>query len=399
MAAINRLIERAVKTLGPGKHSDGGGLYLAVDSTGARRWQFIYTYNKKRREMGLGGINGLGLSAAREKARGLMVSVKSGIDPLAQKQEAANVAKLEKVVGQTFGAFVDDWFETSVAPGLRNAKSADQWRMTLKLYCEPMRSLAIAKITTDDVLNVLRPIWLTKPETASRLRGRIERALDAATVMGARDQSANPARWKGHLQHMLTKPVKLSRGHHAAMAWTDLPAFMAELPKRDAMTARALAFIILCGSRAGEGVGARWEEIDMSASVWTVPASRMKGGKEHRVPLSNQAMAILSDLLQLSNGDPTSLVFPGHTRRPLSIAGLDALRERMGVEKVTTHGFRSTFRDWCGDETDIPREISEGCLSHLVGNAVEQAYRRSDALEKRRAALQQWADFCFSGVS
>jgi integrase len=391
---INRLSDRAVKTLGPGKHSDGGGLYLAVDSSGARRWQFIYTMGGKRREMGLGGVHGLGLSSAREKARSLASNVKSGVDPLNEKRDAALLAQLQKAGQQTFGDFVDSWFEKSVAPGLSNSKSADQWRMTFKVYCEPMRTKPVAEITTDDVLGVLRPIWLAKPETASRLRGRIERALDAAVVKGVRNPTANPARWKGHLQHMLTKPVKLARGHHAAMPWQEIPKFLKELSEREAMTARALTFLILCGSRAGEVVGACWGEIDVVSKVWTIPAARMKRKKEHRVPVSDQAMEILSDLLRLSNGDPSALVFPGRTKRPLSVAGLDAVRERMGVANVTTHGFRSSFRDWCGDATDISREVSEGCLSHSIGNEVERAYRRGDALDKRRAALQQWADYC-----
>lgn len=388
---VERLTDRQVKTLPPGKHADGGGLYLLVDSSGARRWAFFYTVEGRRREMGLGGLT---LAKARERARALKAMVAEGTDPLAAKRADAEAKAQAKVAGQSFGTFADHWFEHFVKPGLSNAKHQDQWRMTLTTYCEPIRSKPVASIDTADILCVLKPLWTSKPETALRLRARIERALDAATVTGARGDKANPARWKGHLDNLLPKPKRLARGHLPAMDWQKVPAFMTNLRARQAMAARALEFIILTASRAGEGLGARWGEIDLDAAVWTVPADRMKMDKEHRVPLSSATLALLSQVRPVTGGEPEALVFPGPTARPLSLTALDGVRERMGVEGVTTHGFRSSFRDWAGEATTAPREVAEGCLAHEVGNAVERAYRRGDALDKRRALLDQWSAYC-----
>jgi integrase len=395
---INLLTDRQVKTAPTGKHADGGGLYLIVDASGARRWCVIYTVRGKRREMGLGGVLGLSLATARIKRQEIKTALASGIDPLAAKQAQRVAASAAKIGGQSFGDFADHWFETYHAPSLTNAKSADQWRMTLKVYAATIRNKPVAEIDTTDVLSVLTPIWHARAETARRLRQRIEKVLDAATTAGARGDSANPARLKGHLDNILPKSKKLSRGHHAAMPWKDVPAFMIDLAKREAMTAKALAFIILTASRAGEALGARWGEIDMEAALWVVPANRMKAKKEHRVPLSSGAMAILQDLAPIAGGDQEALVFPGQTVRPMSLAGLEKVRERMGIATVTTHGFRSSFRDWAGEATNAPREIAEACLAHEIGNAVEQAYRRGDALDKRRDLLEQWSNFC-SGLA
>jgi integrase len=243
------------------------------------------------------------------------------------------------------------------------------------------------------VLSVLRPIWQTKPETASRLRGRIEAVLDAARVRGhIPPNAANPARWRGHLDKLLPRARKLSRGHHPAMPFADVPGFVARLREREATAALALEFIILTASRSGEALGARWSEIDKHAKVWTVPAERMKRGVEHRVPLSPRAFEILEVMATATHGD---LVFPAHKAdRPLSNMACSMLLRRMCVEGVTVHGFRSSFRDWAGELTNFPRELAEAALSHVVGDEVERAYRRGDALARRRRAMDSWAAYC-----
>lgn len=393
-ATKHRLTAREVQTLGPGKHGDGGGLYLIVEGP-ARRWQFRYLFEGKRRELGLGGLRKVSLANARVKAAEAAECVGKGMDPLQVRDDQKAAAQAERAAAQTFGDFADAWFEASVAPGLRNAKHVWQWRQTLgDDYCLAIRGKSIASIDTADVLAVLKPVWNEKPETATRLRGRIERVLDAATVMGARGASANPARWRGHLDNLLPQPSKLTRGHHAAMPWSEIPAFMKRLAEREAMTALALQFIILTCARAGEALQARWSEMDLEAKVWTVPAPKMKGGKQHRVPLTDAALAILERVQPLAPGRHDALVFPGPGIRPMGSEALEALRKRMGAGAYTTHGFRSAFRDWAGEMTDAPREIAEGCLAHEVGNAVERAYRRGDALEKRRQLLHRWAGFC-----
>ena len=391
---IHRLVDRQVKTLGPGRHADGGGLYLIVDASRARRWAFIWTKDGKRRELGLGGLAKVSLATARRRAAEAAERVGAGGDPIADRAAAQMAESQRAAEVQPFGEFADAWFETAVAPGLRNEKHRDTWRTTLQTYCAPLRERSIADIDTTDVLSIVRPIWNTKTETASRIRGRIERVLDAATVMGARNDKANPARWRGHLDQLLPRPKKLTRGHHPAMDWKDVPAFVAKLRARDAVTAKALEFIILTAARAGEALGARWAEIDMAAAVWTVPASRMKRGRQHRVPLTPAAIAILEAVRPLTGGQPAALIFPGQTRRPMGPEALEMLRRRMGAGHYTTHGFRSSFRDWAGEATDAPREVAEGCLAHETGNAVERAYRRADALEKRRELLSRWAAFC-----
>lgn len=391
---IHRLVDRQVKTLGVGRHADGGGLYLIVEPSLSRRWAFIWTKAGKRRELGLGGVGKVSLATARRRAAEASERVGAGGDPIADRIAAREEANQRAAEFQPFGDFADAWFETAVSPGLRNEKHRDTWRATLKSYCAPIRDKAIATIDTTDVLSILRPIWNTKTETASRIRGRIERVLDAATVMGARSDKANPARWRGHLDQLLPRPQKLKRGHHSAMDWKEVPVFVAKLRQRDAVTARALEFIILTAARAGEALGARWSEMDLDGAIWTVPASRMKRGREHRVPLTTAAMEILEAVRPLTGGEAAALVFPGQTRRPMGPEALEMLRRRMGAGDYTTHGFRSSFRDWAGEETNAPREIAEACLAHEVGSAVERAYRRADALEKRRALLLEWASFC-----
>jgi integrase len=264
--------------------------------------------------------------------------------------------------------------------------------MTLKVYAEPLRSKPVDQITTADVRAVLEPIWNKIPETASRVRGRIENVLDAAKVQGFRDDH-NPAAWRGHLKLILPARQKLTRGHHAAMAIDDLPAFMVSLRARPAVAARCLEFAILTAARSGEALGARWDEIDLAAKVWTIPATRMKARRPHTVPLSARAVAVLAEMQPLH--DAGGFVFPGQRpAQPLSSMALEMILRRMKVEGVTVHGFRSTFRDWCGNRTSYPRELAEHALAHVIGDKAEQAYRRDDALERRRPIMEAWAIFC-----
>jgi integrase len=266
--------------------------------------------------------------------------------------------------------------------------------MTLTDYAALLRPMKVDSIDTEAVLRVLAPVWQAKPETASRLRGRIERVLDAARAKGER-QGENPARWRGHLDHLLPARQKLTRGHHAAMDYADLPAFLATLRDREAVAALGLEFLILTAARTGEALGATWGEIDLDGKVWTVPAERMKAGREHRVPLSPAVIAVIEKLKALRQGDH---LFPGHRKdRPLSNMAFEMLMRRMS-QNVTVHGFRSAFRDWAGEASTFPREIAEGALAHTVGDATERAYRRGDALEKRRKLMDAWAGFLALGV-
>ena len=273
----------------------------------------------------------------------------------------------------------------------RNVKHRAQWRMTLTVYAAPIRDKRVSEIETDDVLRVLKPLWQTRPETASRLRGRIERVLDYAKAHGWRS-GENPALWRGHLRNVLPNRKKLTRGHHAAMPYQDVPAFVQELQGKEAMAARALEFLILTAARAGEALGATWAEMDLQNALWIIPANRMKAGNEHRVPLSKRALEIIEELHETQG---SSYVFPGQKRGgPLSGMAFEMLLRRMNADAFTTHGFRSAFRDWAGDATNFPREVAETALAHRVGDATELAYRRTDALEKRRNLMAAWADYC-----
>ena len=295
----------------------------------------------------------------------------------------------------TFAECVKEFLAVN-SPAWRNEKHKAQWAMTLgDAYCRPIRDKGVDKITTDDVLKILMPIWMEKAETASRLRGRIERVLDYAKVKGWRE-GLNPALWHGNLNHLLPARQKLQRGHHPAMPYKDLPAFMQDLRKREAVAALALEFLILTAARSGEVYGAVWDEFDLEAALWTVPATRMKAGREHVVPLSGSALAIVSRLQDVRTSD---YVFPGQrTNRPLSTSAMEMLLRRMGKGAYTVHGFRSSFRDWAGDLTDFPRDLVETALAHRVGDATERAYRRSSALEKRRKLMVDYSFYLFNNM-
>ncbi|MCA0278907.1 MAG: integrase arm-type DNA-binding domain-containing protein [Proteobacteria bacterium] len=363
-----------------GRHSDGGGLYLNVSSVGTKSWLFMWTpAGGKRREMGLGAYPAVSLAKARAKAAECRIAVAEGRDPIAERAKA---------VEPTFGECADK-FLASMDSSWRNDKHRAQWKMTLEEYCKTIRSKRVSAIGTEEILQVLNPIWTAKPETASRLRGRIERVLDFAKTKGWR-VGENPALWRGHLKNVLPARKKLTRGHHAAMPFHDVPAFVWRLQTADAMAARAMEFLILTAARSGEVYGAKWGEIDLDTGIWTIPAERMKAAKEHRVPLSNRALSLAKRLYDARVSD---YVFPGQKKdQPLSPSAMEMLLRRLKVD-VTVHGFRSSFRDWAGDKTKFPREVAEAALAHEIGNAVERAYRRADAIEKRRELMQAWSRF------
>jgi integrase len=378
---MGKLTARKVETAKPGKYGDGGGLQLAVAPTGAKKWVLRFLWQGRAREMGLGSYPEVGLAEARERAMAGRRLARSGVDPIAERKQERRVP--------TFGELADE-VVIQQSKGFRNEKHKAQWAMTLREYAAPLRSMSIDAITTEDILAVLKPVWSTKAETASRLRGRIERVINAAKAKGLRS-GENPAAWRGHLENLLPKQSKLSRGHHAAMPYADVPAFVAELRNREAVAALGLEFAILTAARSGEVLGAQWSEIDLEAGVWTIPAKRMKAGREHRVPLSEPALAIVEKVRGARMSD---FIFPGQRAgRPLSVMALEMVLRRMG-QHVTVHGFRSSFRDWTGNETHFPREVAEHALAHVIGDKAEQAYRRSDALEKRRKLMDAWAAYC-----
>jgi integrase len=345
----------------------------------------MYRWLGKRREMGLGSVNAVSLSRAREKAAEARGQIADGINPLEAKRRDASVP--------TFGSYALEVIQ-SLSSQWRNAKHRDQWQRSLETYAAPLWNMPVNRIETADVLRALKPIWTDKAETASRVRGRIEKILDAAAARGYRT-GENPARWRGHLENLLAKRQKLQRGHHPAMPYSQVPTFMGELAERGGVAARALEFVILTGVRSGEARNAVWSEIDFEALVWTIPAARMKAAKEHRVPLTAAAVAVLEAVQPLTGGAPNALVFPGTKGGPLSDMSLAAVLRRMGYprEAVSVHGFRSTFRDWVAETTEFPSELAEAALAHIVGDAVERAYRRGDALERRRHLMEAWCAY------
>lgn len=384
--AGGKLTAKKVETAKAGRHGDGAGLWLIVSQTNAKRWAYRYTIAGKVSEIGLGSYPSVSLAEARFKAVEALRLSKSGKSPLEAKREAAR-ANARK---PTFGEVADALIEAK-APEWRNADHLQQWRMTLSEYAKPLRSKLVDEISTADVLEVLKPIWRKTPETASRLRGRIEAVLDAAKAQGYRT-GENPAAWRGHLSHLLPKRQKLTKGHHPALPYEDVPAFIARLRDQKGLSALGLELQILTACRSGEMLGAVWEEIDLASKVWTIPAERTKAGKVHRVPLSGRALEILETLAAVRINE---FVLPGNAKgKPLSKMAFEMLMRRMKVTDATPHGFRSSFRDWCGNETNFPRDVAEAALAHRISDATEAAYRRGDALEKRRALMCAWAAYC-----
>lgn len=380
---INRLSPAQVKAAtNAGRYSDGGGLYLNISKAGSKSWAFIWTHNKKRREMGLGPFRDVGLAMARDLAENCRHQVRDGLDPIQERKRLDEPNFLDCAL-----RFLD-----SKEKGWKHPKHKQQWRMTLMVYAKPLHPIKVSQITTQDVLAILTPIWMEKSETASRLRGRVEAVLDYAKAMGWRS-GENPALWRGNLKSLLPELKRSKRvKHHPAMCFDELPEFMQRLKGREAMAARLLEFIILTASRSNEARGAKWSEIDFLKKTWTVPAERMKMGKAHVVPLSKRAVEIVTALHALKVGE---YVFPNPSKlKPFSENGTRALLHRMKRPDVTTHGFRSSFRDWAGDCTNVQREVIEAALAHRIKDGVEAAYRRSTALEKRRALMESWAIYC-----
>ena len=387
---INRLSPRGVASLqAPGLHADGGGLYLQIGPTGAKSWSFVFQWRGKRRQMGLGSILTTTLGEARQEADLARRAVAKGVNPIDDR-------RLARVGGNTFGDVADDLIR-SIQSEWKNEKHRHQWTQSLETDAAALRPLDVDKITTDDVLDVLTPIWKTKQETASRCRGRIERVLDAAKAKGLRTGD-NPARWKGHLAVLLPKRQKLTRGHHAAMPFGEIADFMTLLKARPALAARALELTILTACRTGEVIGARVAEFDVAKALWIIPAERMKGKVEHRVPLNAGALALVKQLItEHESGAKSDYLFADASgEKPISNMAMNRLLRRMGQRTWTVHGFRSTFRDWAGETTEHPREIIEAALAHVVGSEVERAYRRGDALEKRRRLMADWSGHCQS---
>jgi integrase len=336
----------------------------------------------RAREMGLGSAREVALAEAREAAANARKLIRDGKDPISERKRTGGVP--------TFGEMADQVHE-SLSGGYRNERHTAQWKWSLATYAAPLRDKPVDAITTDDVLAVLTPIWQTKAETASRVRGRIEKVLDAAKAKGKRE-GENPARWRGHLDHLLAKQSKITRGHHAAMDYQDVAAFIGRLRESDSLVAPALEFCILTAARSGEVLGARWSEIDFDKKVWRLPPHRMKGGREHRVPLSERGVAILRQAAKSKTG---TFVFAGQRMDgPLSERAMQMALRRMKLDTVTVHGFRSSFRDWAGNETHFPRDLIESSLAHVIADKTELAYRRSDALEKRRQLMEAWSAFC-----
>ena len=381
---INRLSARAVATITKlGRHADGGGLYLSISPNGGRRWVFLFRWRGKPTEIGFGAARDVTLARARELAGQARAKLAEGINP----KDAT-----KSLEGATFGECADRQIET-MRPSWRNDRHALQWKMTLRDYAARLRRLPVDRVTTDDVLSVLKPLWNDKPETASRLRGRIERVLDAAKARGLRSGD-NPARWRGHLDQLLPKRQRLTRGHHAAMNYSELPAFISDLQGRQATAALALEFAIFTAARTGEVLGARWEEFNLDRAVWTIPSRRMKGGREHRVPLSQRVLKIVKAMYEARNND---FVFAGQRPgKPLSVTALLVLLRRMKIEDATVHGFRSAFRDWAAECTNFSNEVCEAALAHVIENKAEAAYRRGDLFDKRRKLMDAWAAYCVS---
>lgn len=388
----NELSPLAVSRLNaPGHHFVGGvaGLALQVLPSGARTWVLRVMVAGKRREMGLGGYPDVTLAIAREKARQAREKIYAGVDPIVERRKAQSALVAARASQKTFGDCVTGFLDAKSGEW-RNAKHRAQWSATLDKYAASLKGMLVADIELPQVLAVLQPIWAGKTETASRVRGRIESVLDWATVRGYR-AGENPARWRGHLEQLLARPSRIAKAqHHPALPIDDVPAFMAKLRAAEGQGARALELAILTAARSGEVRGAVWSEFDLEAGVWTVPAERIKAGREHRVPLSKAALKLLGSQ---PRGRPEDLVFLSPRGKALSDMTLSAVMRRMEVDAVP-HGFRSTFRDWASERTNYPREVAEMALAHVIESKTEAAYRRGDLFEKRRKMMDDWASFC-----
>jgi integrase len=379
----------------PGLHAVGGGrgLYLHISPGGARSWVFRWKRDGRRRDMGLGtaGDKDVTLAKARDLAAEKRDLVRNGKDPIEERRTERQAKRLENARAMTFEQCAKAYIAAHRA-GWKSARHAAQWPSTLAIYVYPIiGDLPVQAVDVGLVLKAIEPIWASKPETASRVRGRIEAVLDWAEARGYR-QGDNPTRWRGRLENLLPKKTKVRAvEHHAALPYLDLPGFIAELRRQGGVTPRALEFAILTAARTGEVLGARWDEINLPDQVWTIPGARMKAGKEHRVPLSDDALNIIEQMAAIRCGE---FIFPGRDRQRLSQTAMLNLLKRMGRNGATTHGFRSSFSDWVAERTAFPSEVREMALAHAVGSKVEEAYRRGDLFDKRRALAEAWARHC-----
>jgi integrase len=390
------LTARTAQTAPVGWHCDGRGLYLqctaGTDGSVCRSWVFRYRAGSRERYMGLGPLADVSLAEAREKALDARKLRLEGLDPIEARKVQRTATRLEAAKAMTFQQCADAYIAAHRA-GWRNDKHAGQWVTTLATYAGPIiGTLPVQAVDTTLVMKVIEPLWTTRSETASRLRGRIEAVLDWAKVRGYRE-GENPARWRGHLDHLLPAKSRVRKvEHHAALPYGELPAFLVELRGREGVGARALEFAILTAARAGEVLGMCWKEINLAEAIWTVPATRMKAGKEHRVPLSGRAVAILQEMQAHRGAD--AFVFPGgNMGKPLSNTAIWEVLKSMGRE-VTAHGFRSTFMDWAHEQTAFPKVVIDMALAHKVSDKVEAAYRRGDLFEKRRRLMAEWGKYC-----
>ena len=388
---VNKLSNASLAKLGEGMHGDGLGLWLQVRATG-RSWIMRFTLGGRARAMGLGPLHTIGLADARDRARRARALILDGVDPIEARRVTRLAAKRQAARAKTFKACAEAYLAQHRA-AWRNPKHAAQWSSTLQRYVYPVLGDAtVDAVDVELVLEAVEPIWNTKPETAGRVRGRIETILDWATARGYR-QGENPARWRGHLENLLPARGKVRRvAHHPALPFAQIGAFIAELRRQEGVAARALEFAILTAARTGEVIGARWSEISLGDRVWTIPADRMKAGKEHRVPLSDAACALLETVAAQRTGE---FVFPGaRAKRPLSNMALAMVLRRMSRDEITVHGFRSTFADWAAESSSFPREVVEMGLAHALASKVEAAYRRGDLFDKRRQLMAAWAAYC-----
>jgi integrase len=406
-----RLTAAEIKKLAnaPGMHADGDGLYLQVNKTGAASWVLRYLASvepKRERYFGLGALRRVSLAEARQLAEAARRQRLDGVDPIDDRRTKQLARRAATVKALTFRQCAEAYIRAHAA-GWKNPVHARQWPSTLEAYAYPIFGmLPVTVVDVGLVMQAVEPIWASKTETASRLRGRIESVLDWATVRGHRPAGDNPARWRGHLDHLLPKPSKAKAGarkatgraeHHAALPYPEIADFVTALRRQAGAAARALEFAILTAGRTAEVIGARWSEIYLAERLWVIPAERMKAERDHRVPLAPAALAILDGMASTRGPDDAGgeYVFPGMIAgRPLSNMALLAVLRRMGRDGCTVHGFRSTFRDWAAEQTDFPAEVVELALAHAIGDKVEAAYRRGELLEKRRALATAWAAYC-----
>ena len=392
MRTLNRLSTLKVSGLkGKGMYADGGGLYLRVGESGTKGWIFRFGENGKLHDMGLGPLHTISLAEARELATECRKLRLQGIDPIAHRRASLAARKASAAKAMTFRQCAESYM-ASHEDAWRNSVHRNQWRRSLATYAYPaLGDLPVAAIDTGLVMKIIEPLWKSKTETASRVRARIEGVLDWAKVRGFR-AGENPARWRGHLDHLLPARSRVKRvKHFAAMPYAEIGSFIADLREQTHLGARALEFTILTAARTEQTLGATWNEIDLGAKIWTIPAERMKGGREHKVPLSAPAVALLKDMAVIRR---SGFVFPGSREGPIYGRAMAMALGRQTRDDITVHGFRSTFRDWAAERTTFAREVAEMALAHAIPNAVEAAYRRGDLFEKRRKLMDAWAAYC-----